>query len=62
MVISSTVEGIKPVAAPDEDERAANPEPVKLAATVSSRSINGEPITPPPGNPSPMDAKIQVDV
>lgn len=43
-----TKKGIKPVAAPDEDERAANPEPVKLAAVVNSRSMNREPITPPP--------------
>jgi hypothetical protein len=51
MVICSIVEGSnnKPVAAPDEDERADNSEPVKLAAAVGSRSMIREPITPPPG-------------
>uniref|UniRef100_A0ACD5V3I7 Uncharacterized protein n=1 Tax=Avena sativa TaxID=4498 RepID=A0ACD5V3I7_AVESA len=43
-----TKKGIKPVAAPDEDERAPNPEPVKLAAVVNSRLMNREPVTPPP--------------
>jgi hypothetical protein len=50
MVICSIVEGNnKPVAAPDEDERADNSEPVKLAAAVGSRSMIREPVTPPPG-------------
>ena len=48
MVIRAIVEGIKSVAAPDEDERAANPESVKLAAAINSRSMNREPV-PPPG-------------
>lgn len=38
---------IRPVAAPVEDERAANPEPTKLAAAVNLRAMNPEPMTPP---------------
>ncbi|KAM0904405.1 hypothetical protein ACQ4PT_018039 [Festuca glaucescens] len=48
----------KPVAAPDEDERAANPEPVKLAAAVGSRSMIREPITPPPVDKKPTPVVI----
>ncbi|KAM3348375.1 hypothetical protein ACQJBY_021952 [Aegilops geniculata] len=42
-----TKRAIRPVAALTEDERAANPEPVKLAAAVNLRSMNPEPMTPP---------------
>lgn len=35
------------MAAPTEDERAANPEPLKLAAAVNLRAMNPEPMTPP---------------
>ncbi|VAH59385.1 unnamed protein product [Triticum turgidum subsp. durum] len=38
---------IRPVAAPTEDERAANLEPLKLAAAVNLRAMNPEPMTPP---------------
>lgn len=49
MILCTSVEGVKPVAAALEDERAANPEPVKLAASVNLKAMNPEPITPPPG-------------
>lgn len=42
-----TKRGIRPVAAPTEDERAANPEPLKLAAAVNLGAMNPEPMTPP---------------
>ncbi|KAM0913991.1 hypothetical protein ACQ4PT_011807 [Festuca glaucescens] len=48
----------KPVAAPDEDERADNPEPAKLAAAVGSRSMIREPITPPPVDKKPTPVVI----
>ncbi|VAH59384.1 unnamed protein product [Triticum turgidum subsp. durum] len=42
-----TKRAIRPVAAPTEDERAANLEPLKLAAAVNLRAMNPEPMTPP---------------
>ncbi|KQJ95918.1 hypothetical protein BRADI_3g19770v3 [Brachypodium distachyon] len=48
-----TKKGVKPVAAALEDERAANPEPVKLAASVNLKAMNPEPITPPPAEKKP---------
>ncbi|XP_051187176.1 uncharacterized protein [Lolium perenne] len=48
----------KPVAAPDEDERADNSEPVKLAAAVGSRSMIREPVTPPPVDKKPTPVVI----
>ncbi|VAH59382.1 unnamed protein product [Triticum turgidum subsp. durum] len=41
-----TKRAIRPVAAPTEDERAANLEPLKLAAAVNLRAMNPEPMTP----------------